>query len=85
MMPGIIISSIFSEQSRLAFRATPLQNQFAGAEEAVNDTSNWLCIQISAPNFPGSTGSCLFALEQTSLRQPFDRTVADTTYARSFA
>jgi hypothetical protein len=26
MMPGIIISSIFSKQGSLAFRATPLQN-----------------------------------------------------------
>jgi len=26
MMPGIIISSIFSEQGRLVFRATPLQD-----------------------------------------------------------
>jgi hypothetical protein len=40
MMPGIIISSIFSEQRSLVFRATPLQNQFSGAEEPVDNHTN---------------------------------------------
>jgi hypothetical protein len=30
-IPGIIISLIFSEQRKLVFRATPLQNELAGA------------------------------------------------------
>ena len=85
MMPGIIISSIFSEQGWLVFHATPLQNQLAGAEEPVDDTPNGLGIQIRAPNFPGCTGSCLFALQQTSCHQPFDGVVTDTTYTRRFA
>ena len=85
MMPGIIISSIFSEQGRLVFRATPLQNQLASAEKPVDNSPNGLGIQISAPNFPGCTGSCLFALQQPRLYQPFDHTVTDATYTRRFA
>src|SRR6266566_3827808 len=35
ILPGIIISFIFSKQRRLVFRTTPLQNQFASPEEPV--------------------------------------------------
>jgi hypothetical protein len=62
MMPGIIISLIFSEQGKLVLRAAPLQNQFASAVEAVNNPANGFGIQISAANFPGCTRSYLFAL-----------------------
>jgi hypothetical protein len=62
MMPGIIISSIFSEQSKLALRAAPLQNQFPGAAQAVDNPRNGFGVQISAANFPGCTESYLFAL-----------------------
>ena len=40
MMPGIIISFIFSKQERLVFRTTLLQNQFAGAEELFDNASD---------------------------------------------
>ena len=63
IMPGIIISFIFSKQQRLVFQTTPLQNQFACPEEPVDNASNWLGVQISAENFPRSTGSCLFVLQ----------------------
>ena len=85
MMPGIIISSIFSEQGRLAFHTTPWQNQLASAEEPVDNAANGFGIQISAPNFPRCARSYLFALQQTSLHQTCDRPVTDPTYARSFA
>ena len=62
MMPGIIISLIFSEQGKLVFCATPLQNEFASAVEAVNNPANGFGIQITAANFPRCTGSYLFAL-----------------------
>jgi hypothetical protein len=62
MIPGIIISSIFSEQGELVLRATPLQNQFAGAVEAIDNLANWFGVQIAAANFPGCTGSHLLTL-----------------------
>ena len=45
MIPGIIISSIFSEQGKLVLRATPLQNQFAGAVEAIDNPANGFGVQ----------------------------------------
>jgi hypothetical protein len=44
MIHGIIISSIFSEQGKLVLRAAPLQNQFAGAVEAIDTgvTGYWV-------------------------------------------
>ena len=62
MMPGIIISLIFSEQGKLVFCATPLQNEFPSAVEAVNNPANGFGIQITPANFPRCTGSYLFAL-----------------------
>ncbi len=62
MIPGIIISSIFSEQGKLVLRAAPLQNQFAGAVEAIDNSANGFGVQIAAANFPGCTGSQLFTL-----------------------
>ena len=62
MIPGIIISSIFSEQGKLVLRAAPLQNQFAGAVEAIDNPANGFGVQIAAANFPGCTGSHLFTL-----------------------
>ena len=61
MIPGIIISCIFSEQGKLAFRATPLQNQFASAVKAINDPANGRGVQITAANFPRCARSYLFA------------------------
>jgi integrase len=57
MIPGIIISLIFSEQRKLAFRATPLQNQLAGAVEALNNGTRvaeatavrWADLQLTSP------------------------------------
>ena len=62
MIPGIIISSIFSEQGELVLRAAPLQNQFAGAVEAIDNPANGFGVQIAAANFPGCAGSHLFTL-----------------------
>ena len=84
MMPGIIISFIFSEQLRLIFQTTPLKNQLAGAEEPADDTPNWLGIQIRTANLPGSPRGCLFPLQQTRLHQPFDGSVTDPTDPGSF-
>ena len=85
MMPGIIISAIFREQGKLMFRATPVQNEFAGVEEPVNNPADGFRLQISAANFPRCTRGYLFALQQTRLHQPFDRMVTDAAYSRSFA
>ena len=52
MMPGIIISLIFSEQGKLVFCATPLQNEFASAVETINNPANVFGIQITAAKFP---------------------------------
>ena len=52
MMPGIIISLIFREQGKLVRRATPLQDQLAGAVEAIDNLANGFGIQITAANFP---------------------------------
>ena len=85
MMPGIIISLIFSEQGKLVLRATPLQNQLASAPEAANNLANGFGIQLTAANFPRCPRRYLFAPQQTGLDQPFDRAVADATYSRSLA
>ena len=59
MMPGIIISLIFSEQGKLVLRATAL---LASALEVANNLANGFGIQITAANFPRCTRSYLFAL-----------------------
>jgi len=84
MMPGIIIFFIFSKQGTLFFRAFPLQNQLAGAQEPLQNGPNWLGGQISAADLPGSTRSPLFAHQQTALNQPLNRTMADATDASGF-
>ena len=85
MIPGIIISSIFSEQGKLVLRAAPLQNQFAGAVEALNNATNGFSIQITAADLPRCTRSYLFALQQAGFNQPLDGVVTDAAYSRSFA
>src|SRR6516162_10608471 len=84
MIPGIIISLIFSEQRRLVFRAPPLQNQLAGAVEVLNNAANGFSIQITAADLPRCTRSYLFALQQTGFNHPLDGVVTDA-YSRSFA
>jgi hypothetical protein len=54
MIPGIIISSIFSEQGKLVLHAAPLQ--FAGAVEAIDNPANGFGVQIAAANFQGARG-----------------------------
>ena len=61
MIPGIIFSCIFGEQGKLVFRATPWQNQFAGAVEVINDPADGCGVQITAVNFPRCPRSYLFA------------------------
>src|SRR5262249_729409 len=85
MMPGIIISAIFREQGKLMFRATPVQNEFAGVEEPVNNPADGFRLQISPATFPRCTRASFFALQQPRLHQPFDRMVTDAAYSRSFA
>jgi Transposase zinc-binding domain len=63
MMPGIINSFIFSEQSRLFAGTVPLQNQFAGSMEMRDDAAYRLCIQVDTLNVPRSTGSRLFTFQ----------------------
>ena len=48
MMPGIINSFIFSEQSSLVLRTVPLQNQFAGLMEMLDDAANGLGIEVGS-------------------------------------
>ena len=62
MMPGIIISFVFSEQNRLVFCTTPSENQLTSPKEPVDNAPNRLGIQVGAANLPGSTGSSLFVL-----------------------
>jgi hypothetical protein len=63
MMPGIIISFIFSKQGCLILRTSPSQNQFACEPQAVDDAAHWFCIQVSTANLPRSTRSYLFAFQ----------------------
>jgi hypothetical protein len=60
MMPGIINSFVFSEQSGLVVRTVPLQSQLAGSMETLDDTADRLCIQVGTSNLPGRTRSRLF-------------------------
>jgi hypothetical protein len=55
------MTCFFNEQGKLIFHAAPLEDQFAGAVETVNNPANGFAIQISAANFPGCTRSYLFA------------------------
>lgn len=63
MMPGIINSFIFSEQNGLVFHTFPLQNQFAGSVEMLDDAANRFGSQVGSSNLPGSAGSRLFTLQ----------------------
>src|SRR5271157_6209964 len=45
MMPGIIISFVFSEQNRLVFCTTPSENQLTSPKEPVDNAPNRLGIQ----------------------------------------
>jgi len=85
MMPGIIISLIFIEHGRLTFRAVPLENQLAGPKESLDDTANWLSIQIGTANFPRSTRSGLLALEQPRFYQSLNRMVTHAREPSGFA
>src|SRR5271166_2964345 len=67
MMPGIIISFVFSKQGWLVFRTTPLQNQLARADEPFDHTPNWLVVQICTTNPPGCARSDLLTLQQACL------------------
>ena len=69
MMPVIINSFIFSEQTRLASRAVPLQNELAGPMEPFDDAANWLGVQIGTTNLPRRAGSNLFALQHSCFDQ----------------
>jgi len=85
MMPGIIISFIFSEQLSLIFWTAPMENKLACPVKLLDDTPNRLCIQIRAANLPWSARSCLLALQQACLHQTFDRTVTHATHPSRFA
>ena len=85
MMPGIIISFVFSEQTILIVRTAPMEYQLACPKEPLDNAPNRLGIQIGAANFPGGAGSCLFALQQACLNQPFDRAVTDSAYPSGLA
>jgi len=67
MMPAIINSFVFSEQTGLVLRTAPLQNQFPGSLEVFDDTANRFCLQVGASNFPGRTRHRLFTLKSACL------------------
>ena len=81
MMPGIIISFIFSKQLRMVLQTTPLQDEFACTEELLNNAPNWLGIEIGAENRPWSARNCLFASQQARVHQPFDRAATHSANA----
>ena len=64
MMPGIIISFIFNEELRLVPRALPLQYQFAGPKEPLNDGTNRRGIQVRTSNLPRRPRSHLLSFQQ---------------------
>jgi hypothetical protein len=63
MMPAIINSFTFNEQTTLVLRAVPLQNQFARFVEMLDDAANRIGMKVGPSNLPGSTGSRLFTLQ----------------------
>jgi hypothetical protein len=63
MMPAIINSFIFSEQNSLVLRTVPLQNQFAGSVEMLDDAANRFGTQVGTSNLPRSAGNWLFTLQ----------------------
>ena len=83
MMPGIIISFIFSEHSRLVFCTSPTQNQLTCVSQPVDDATHWFSIQVDTANLPRSAWSYLFAFQQSCLDQAFDAAMAHATYSRS--
>jgi len=85
MMPGVIISSVFSEQMPLISCTTRCESELAAALKPLKDTPHQLRVQIRAAHLPGSARSELLPLEQAGLRQPFDRTVTDTAKTTRFA
>jgi hypothetical protein len=78
MMPGIIISFIFSKQEGLVLQTTPLQDEFACAEEPFDNSPNRFGVEIGTKNRPWSARNRLFALQQACFYQPFDRAVANS-------
>jgi transposase len=67
MMPGIIISFIFSEHGRLVFCTSPSQNQLTCVPQPVDDATHWFSIQVDTANLPRSAWSYLFAFQQSCL------------------
>src|SRR5258708_7869297 len=63
----------------------PVEYQLACPQKPLDDASNWFGIQIHAANFPGGAGSCLFALQEACLNQPFDRAVTHSADPSSLA
>jgi hypothetical protein len=72
MMPGIIISFIFSKQGYLILRTSSSQNQLACEPQAIDDAAHWFCIQVGAADLPRGAWSYLFAFQQSCLDQSFD-------------
>ena len=79
MMPAIINSFVFSEQTGLVLRTAPLQNQFPGSLEVLDDTANRFCLQVGTSNLPRRAGSSLFALQHSRFYQSRYRMVTDAT------
>jgi Di-haem oxidoreductase, putative peroxidase len=51
----------------------------------VDNPANGFGIQIHSSNFPRCTRRYFFSFQQSSLHQPFDRMMTDTTYPRGLA
>ena len=84
MMPGIIISFVFSKQVRLVLRVMPLQNQLAGLSEALDDGADGLGLEISTSNLPRCSRHGLLAFEKPGFYQSLNALLIDAACASCF-
>ena len=84
MMPGIIISFVFSKQFRLVLRVMPLQNQLAGSSEALDDGADRLGLEIGTSNLPRCSRHDLLAFEKPSFYQSLNALLIDAACASCF-
>jgi hypothetical protein len=85
MMPGIIISFIFSEHGRLVFCTSPSQNQLTGVPQPVDDATHWFSIQVDTANLPRRRGvTCSRSSSPASTRRSMLRWLTRHIRAASF-
>ena len=83
MMPGIMISFVFSEQTTLIVRTAPLQVELACPMQPLDDAPNWLGLQICAVDRPWRPRSQLLVLQHAGFHEAFDGAVADPPHIRA--